>query len=181
MRMVHKGFLVVAVVASAFAAGCASTGTGSGDGRNLDILTREEILGAEATNLYDVIRRLRPRWLQVRSTRSLNMETEIAVLQNDMYLGAVDQLREMVPELAYEIRYLEGARAATAIPGLLYQNSGWEQFSYRFALDYFPYLIALLALGGRPITRRVQAVVMVAILINLFGALTFGRFPEIYY
>jgi hypothetical protein len=118
MRLVCRGIAVVAVLASAFAVGCASTGTGSGDGRDMDILTREEILGAEATNLYDVIRRLRPRWLQVRSTRSLNMETEIAVLQNDMYLGSVDELREMTPELAYEIRYLDGVRAAAAIPGL---------------------------------------------------------------
>jgi len=76
-------------------------------------------MGAEATNLYDVIRRLRPRWLQVRSTRSLNMETEIAVMQNDMYLGTAEVLKQMAPELAYEIQYLEGARAATAIPGLM--------------------------------------------------------------
>ncbi len=85
----------------------------------MDIITREEILATEATNLYDVVRRLRPRWLQVRSTRSLNMETEIAVLQNDMYLGAAEVLKQMVPELAWEIRYLEGSRAATAIPGLM--------------------------------------------------------------
>jgi hypothetical protein len=105
-------------LATGFAAACASTKTDSG-GRSMDVLTREEILGAEATNLYDVIRRLRPRWLQVRATRSLNMETEIAVMQNDMYLGTADALREIAPELAYEIRYLEGARAATAIPGLM--------------------------------------------------------------
>jgi len=76
-------------------------------------------MATDATNLYDVIRRLRPRWLQVRSTRSLNMETEIAVLQNDMYLGTSEVLKQMLPEMAYEIRYMEGARAATAIPGLM--------------------------------------------------------------
>jgi hypothetical protein len=104
---------------SVFATGCASTKTEGEEDRDRDVLTREEILAAEATNLYDVIRRLRPRWLQVRATRSLGMETEIAVLQNEMYLGAADALREIAPELAYEIRYLEGARAATAIPGLM--------------------------------------------------------------
>ena len=76
-------------------------------------------MGAEATNLYDVIRRLRPRWLQVRSTRSFNMETLIAVMQNDMYLGDAETLKEMAPELAYEIQYMDGTRAATAIPGLM--------------------------------------------------------------
>ncbi len=73
------------------------------------------------------------------------------------------------------------AVACAAIPGLLYQNSGWVQFSYRFALDYFPYLIGLLALGARPLTWRVKAVILVGIAINLFGAITFNRFDQFYY
>ena len=119
MRLVSRGLLGFTVLASAFTAACASTGGQGEEGPDRDVITREEILATEATNLYDVVRRLRPRWLQVRSTRSLNMETEIAVLQNDMYLGAAETLKQMAPELAWEIRYLEGSRAATAIPGLM--------------------------------------------------------------
>ena len=70
---------------------------------------------------------------------------------------------------------------AAAVPGLLYQNTGWEQFGYRFAMDYFPYLIALVACGGREVTRRVKAVIIFGVLVNLFGAITFGRFSELYY
>src|SRR5262249_17889420 len=33
---------------------------------------------------------------------------------------------------------------------LLYQNSGWRQFGYRFSNDYAILLFVLLALGGRP-------------------------------
>ncbi len=73
------------------------------------------------------------------------------------------------------------AVAAAALPGLLYQNTGWKQFGYRFALDYMPYLVALLALGDRPLTRRVKAVIVFGIVVNLFGAITFGRFPQFYY
>jgi hypothetical protein len=58
---------------------------------------------------------------------------------------------------------------------LLYQNSGWLQFGYRFSLDYMVILVALLALGGRPLTRTFRALVVVGILINLFGAVTFNR------
>jgi hypothetical protein len=47
------------------------------------------------------------------------METEIVVLQDDVYLGPAETLKEMAPELAFELTYLEGARAATAIPGLM--------------------------------------------------------------
>ncbi|GAB4513235.1 MAG: hypothetical protein Tsb0020_31400 [Haliangiales bacterium] len=65
--------------------------------------------------------------------------------------------------------------ACVALPTLLYQNSGWFQFGYRFSLDYSVCLIALLAIAGPPIGRRFKAVVVLAIAINLFGAITFGQ------
>ena len=37
----------------------------------------------------------------------------------------------------------------TALPSLLYQNSGYIQFGYRFSLDYFVFLVLLIAIGGR--------------------------------
>jgi hypothetical protein len=70
--------------------------------------------------------------------------------------------------------------AAVAVPGLFYQNSGWLQFGYRFALDYLPFLVLLLAVGGRPQTRLFRALVVVAIAINLFGAITFARHWRFY-
>ena len=121
MFTVRKAVLILTLLVPALSLGCASSGTTSGadDRGRSDLLTREQILGAEATNLYDVVRRLRPRWLQVRSSRSFNMETEIVVLQDDVYLGPAETLKEMAPELAFELTYLEGTRAATAIPGLM--------------------------------------------------------------
>lgn len=71
--------------------------------------------------------------------------------------------------------------AAAAIPALFYQNTGWEQFSYRFAMDYLPYLMALLAIGGRPITGRVKLVFGFCMAINLFGAITFTHFASTFY
>src|SRR5581483_7025267 len=38
--------------------------------------------------------------------------------------------------------------ACVAAPDLLYQNTGWIQFGYRFSNDFAPFLIVLLALGG---------------------------------
>jgi hypothetical protein len=65
--------------------------------------------------------------------------------------------------------------AAVALPSLLYQNSGWVQFGYRFSLDYLVLLLMLLAIGGRPLTRVAKALIIAGIAINLFGALTFDR------
>lgn len=68
----------------------------------------------------------------------------------------------------------------TAIPTLLYQNTGWFQFGYRFSLDYSLYLIILLAIGGRPITKLFLILMSWAIICNFIGALTFNRVPELY-
>lgn len=70
--------------------------------------------------------------------------------------------------------------AAVALPSLLYQNSGWVQFGYRFSLDYLVLLVLLLAVGGRPLTRTARALIVAGIAINLFGAVTFDRAWQYY-
>lgn len=70
--------------------------------------------------------------------------------------------------------------ALVAVPSLFYQNSGFFQFGYRFALDYMALLFVLIAVGGRPLGRLGRALIVVAIVINLFGAVTFGRHHEYY-
>lgn len=69
----------------------------------------------------------------------------------------------------------------TALPSLLYQNSGYVQFGYRFSLDYMVFFVMLLALGGRRITVVWKALIAIAIAVNLFGALTFDRAPRFTY
>jgi len=72
------------------------------------------------------------------------------------------------------------AAALVALANLLYQNSGWIQFGYRFSLDYAVLLFALLALGGRRFGWRFALLTLVAIAINLFGAITFDRANHFY-
>ena len=71
--------------------------------------------------------------------------------------------------------------ATTALPSLLYQNSGYVQWGYRFSLDYMIYFMVLLAIGGRPLTRLFKGLVVVAFAINLFLAIGFDRFPQFSY
>jgi hypothetical protein len=63
--------------------------------------------------------------------------------------------------------------AATALPGFLYQNTGYVQFGYRFSLDYTPYLFLLLALGGRPMRGGFAALALTGVAVNTWGALVF--------
>ncbi len=70
--------------------------------------------------------------------------------------------------------------ALIAVPILFYQNSGWAQFGYRFSLDYTAFLILLIAIGGRPLSRFMKFLIVLSVIINLFGALTFGRDHKYY-
>lgn len=71
--------------------------------------------------------------------------------------------------------------APVATLGFLYQNDGWVQFGYRFSIDYLFVLMLLLAVGGREISRTWKALIVWGILVNLFGAVTFGRMWQFYY
>jgi hypothetical protein len=84
-------------------------------------LSREEIMSVEARNLYDVVRRLRPRWLNASrraGERSFGLETRIVVYQGQTYLGDVEVLGDWSPSAAYKLEWLDGPRASATLPGL---------------------------------------------------------------
>ncbi|HEY1559238.1 MAG TPA: hypothetical protein VGF94_30665 [Kofleriaceae bacterium] len=70
--------------------------------------------------------------------------------------------------------------ALVAAPVFFYMNSGWVQFGYRFSLDFLPFLVMLIAIGGRPLGRVAKALIVVGIIVNTFGAITFERDWEYY-
>ena len=72
-------------------------------------------------------------------------------------------------------RMLLATAALVALPTLFYQNTGWVQFGYRFSNDYAPFLFALLAIVGPPFRGLFMVASACAVIINFFGALTFGR------
>jgi hypothetical protein len=115
----HRIVLQAALLLILGVAACAPATTSSGSDQS--VLTRDEIMGAEVTNLYDVVHRLRPRWLNVRGQRSFGqaaLNTEVVVFQNQTMLGGIDVLREMSPDIAMRMRYLDGATATASLSGL---------------------------------------------------------------
>jgi hypothetical protein len=48
-------------------------------------------------------------------------------------------------------------------------------------LDWLPLLVLAFAVGGRALTWRVKALILVGVAVNLFGAVTFGRYGGFYY
>lgn len=67
-----------------------------------------------------------------------------------------------------------------ALTNLCYQNSGWAQFGYRFALDYLILVFVLIAVSRRTLRSGFWALAVFAIIVNTFGAITFDRIPMFY-
>lgn len=101
-------FAAVAVLCAA----CASTGE-TASRSSSTTLTREEIASVNVANLYDVVSRIRPRWLVVRGSRAFagGGDGRILVYQGTTYLGDVEILRQLDPDYAQSMRYLDAATA----------------------------------------------------------------------
>lgn len=78
-----------------------------------------------------------------------------------------------------KIDFLWAATALAALGpcamNLLYQNSGWFQFGYRFSNDYAIFLFVLLALAPRRLSRAFWVAAAWGLLWNTFGAASFER------
>jgi hypothetical protein len=115
--------LLCSAAALALLAGCAVP-------RNIDwteprsasatrsIITPEEIVNSNASNLYDVVQRLRPGWLTGRGVHNFSGQTGgIVVYQDAVRMGGVSALRDMGLEYVVSLQYVDAATAAT-LPGI---------------------------------------------------------------
>jgi len=89
--------------------GCAAGGGGSGGGS--DRLTSEDIGSVDVGSLYEVVQRLRPRWLEVRGTAGFQTDSAVLVFMDRTYLGGVDELRSLGPEAANALQFMRAAQA----------------------------------------------------------------------
>jgi hypothetical protein len=96
---------------------CASASAGSERTRtNSSVLTREEMIEASVSNVYDAVERLRPRWLQIRTQMSLTSPTEIVVFMDRNFLGGPEMLRQFAPTDVTRLRYMDGTTASATLP-----------------------------------------------------------------
>jgi hypothetical protein len=114
------------------------------------------------------------------------------ILQASPYIKISEHGMSMLlttPPLAYSVAPAQKSPLApalwftiltTALPSLLYQNSGYVQFGYRFSLDYLVFLVMLLAVGGRRFTKLFKVLVIFGFVVNLFGAIVFDRFGGLF-
>jgi hypothetical protein len=108
-------FVLVGLLA---VAACAST-AGTGPQIRQDVITGEEIERSRVSNLYQLVERLRPRWLELRSPQSFTSTTQVVVYQGQSYLGGVEILRQFGKDTAHRLIYLDGSTASATLPGLV--------------------------------------------------------------
>lgn len=114
----HLSRSVPAILLAAFFTAACGASTGERTSRNLDVLTREEILEANLPTLDVAVQRLRPLWLNIRQPPSLSTgQAQIVVFLNTQYQGGVEELRNFGPADISELRYLDGPRAAAQLQG----------------------------------------------------------------
>ncbi|NIR78832.1 MAG: hypothetical protein GWO00_10760 [Gemmatimonadetes bacterium] len=98
MRTIVPLLLLLAMTA------CASTGERSR--RDRDRITLEEIEAADQTTAFDIIRVLRPRWLQTRGPSSIYSEDPIMVYVDGNRLGGPETLSTIPKISIQEMRHL---------------------------------------------------------------------------
>jgi len=94
-------------------AACHAQTPGSSHGSLRNVITQEEIDASTATNLYDLIARLRGDYLKDRGKISIktNMRERAVVFLNDQEYGILETLRNIPPGRVSEIRYYSGIDA----------------------------------------------------------------------
>jgi len=55
---------------------------------------------------------------------------------------------------------------------LMYYNTGWRQWGYRFSLDFMiPVMVLLAVAAGTRVTRPLRGLILLGVLINLWGVI----------
>jgi hypothetical protein len=69
------------------------------------------------------------------------------------------------------------AAIGAGLPSLFYQNSGQLQFTYRFAIDWLPFVILAIVFGGGARRRWFPLLVIVGVVLQVYGAWYYARAP----
>ena len=91
---------------------CASSGSGSSGGSSSrDVITAEEIQAAPPGDGYQVVQRLRPRWLQPRGASG----TPQVRIDGRVVQGGIQALRQLRGTDIQEVRFIDARDATTQL------------------------------------------------------------------
>ncbi len=118
--MIRGRDLVVLLAALGVAACAAASQGGQTAARSSNIITAEEIASISAANAYEVVQRLRSKWLITRGTPGARdpileggLSGGIVVYLDGVRRGGVEALRDIPVEQIRELRWIDAKDATT--------------------------------------------------------------------
>ena len=110
--MIKKLRFPVAFVLAMISVACASGGSGSSSERGAgNVLTYDELVASNQTNVAMAIQALRPAWLRARGQTSLNSTTVVTVFMDGVPQGNVSELTSMRLTNILDVTYFSGSDA----------------------------------------------------------------------
>ncbi|CAN5772690.1 hypothetical protein BH23GEM3_BH23GEM3_03830 [soil metagenome] len=96
-----------------FGTACASPSGGASTGAQsqANVLTTAQIQESTASNAYDAVRALRPRWLQKRGSQSILLQEDIVVYYDNVRLGAPESLRSIPATGILRMQFIDATSA----------------------------------------------------------------------
>lgn len=76
-----------------------------------NLISEAEIRASPATNAYDLVRQLRPRWLQTRGVTSFQTQINVALYVEGVHVGDITRLRDYDTGDLRELKFLSGPEA----------------------------------------------------------------------
>jgi outer membrane cobalamin receptor len=114
--MGRRAMVLQALMSGVLLAGCGvfprgaeSTAPASGDA---NLITRAEIDRGQWADIYELVRNLRPRWVEPRGTDSVLNPGEVQVYVDGVRLGGVDRLRAMPTSGVDHLEWVDGVTAS---------------------------------------------------------------------
>lgn len=77
-----------------------------------NVLTTEDLVATQATNVYDAVQRLRPQWLRARGAARVGRVAVVRVIVDSDPVGGVAYLRQMEPVAVEEVRFYTASEAS---------------------------------------------------------------------
>ena len=121
LRSARRRLMVVTFAGVATAcAGAASSGS-TAPRRDPTVITAEDMTRVQATNLYDVVHRLHPEWLNQRTAAtvgSLNSAApaqpiDVQVYLDSQHIGTSETLKQLMVSTTSSLKYYTAAEAQT--------------------------------------------------------------------
>ena len=79
--------------------------------RDAHLISREEVEGSRHSNAYQLVRALRPAWLQKRGVKSMRSDGDVVVYLDRNRLGGPESLRGIAAQDIGAIQYLGATEA----------------------------------------------------------------------